>query len=86
MRTNYRMNSGVRFQMLSNDQLEELFWGVLRLLEHTGLDVKHAEARDVLEKAGAWVDGERVRISGQKITADGAAQLYPLCSRWQPKT
>ena len=62
MRTNYRMNSGVRFQMLSNDQLEELFWGVLRLLEHTGLDVKHAEARDVLEKAGAWVDGERVRI------------------------
>jgi trimethylamine--corrinoid protein Co-methyltransferase len=56
------MNSGVRFQMLSNDQLEEMFWGVLHLLEHTGLDVKHEEARDILEKAGAWVDGERVRI------------------------
>lgn len=62
MRTNYRMNSGVRFQMLSDDQLEEMFWGVLHLLEHTGLDVKHEEARDILEKAGAWVDGERVRI------------------------
>ena len=62
MRTNYRMNSGVRFQMLSDDQLEEMFWGVLHLLEHTGLDVKHEEARNILEKAGAWVDGERVRI------------------------
>jgi trimethylamine--corrinoid protein Co-methyltransferase len=56
------MNSGVRFQMLSNDQLEELFWGVLHLLEHTGLDVKHEEARDILGQAGAWVDGERVRV------------------------
>ena len=62
MRTNYRMNSGVRFQMLSDDQLEEMFWSVLHLLEHTGLDVKHEKARDILEKAGAWVDGERVRI------------------------
>ena len=62
MRTNYRMNSGVRFQMLSDDQLEELFWGVLHVLEYTGLDVHHEEARDILKKAGAWVDGIRVRL------------------------
>ena len=44
MRTNYRINSGVRFQMLSDDQLQELFDGVLHVLEHTGLDVYHEEA------------------------------------------
>ena len=62
MRTNVRNNSGVRFEMLSQDQLLELFDGVLHVLQVTGLDVQHEEARDILQKAGAWVDGERVRI------------------------
>lgn len=62
MRTNYRVNKGVRFQMLSNDQLEELFEGVLRLLQETGLEVHHDEAREILAEAGAWVDGLRVRL------------------------
>jgi trimethylamine--corrinoid protein Co-methyltransferase len=62
MRTNYRSNSGVRFSMLSEDQLEELFWGVLHTLEYTGLEVHHEQARDILKRAGAWVDGLRVRI------------------------
>ena len=62
MRGNYRVNSGVRFQMLSNDQLQELFDGVLHVLEYTGLEVHHEEAREILKKAGAWVDGERVRL------------------------
>ncbi|MGD8490025.1 MAG: trimethylamine methyltransferase family protein, partial [Anaerolineae bacterium] len=62
MRTNYRVNSGVRFELLSPDQLQELFDGVLHLLEYTGLDVYHDEARDILKEAGAWVDGLRVRL------------------------
>ncbi len=62
MRTNYQINSGVRFEMLSPDQLQALFDGVLHVLEHTGLDVHHEEAREILEKTGAWVDGIRVRI------------------------
>jgi len=56
------MNSGVRFEMLSQDQLQELFEGVLHLLEYTGLDVHHEEAREILKKAGAWVDGLRVHL------------------------
>lgn len=67
MRTNFRVNKGVRFEMLSQDQLEELFNGVLHVLEYTGLDVQHEEARDVLEAAGAWVDGERVRIPSHLV-------------------
>ena len=62
MRTNYRLNSGVHFEMLSTDQLQELFEGVLHVLEYTGLDVHHEEARDILKEAGAWVDGLRVRL------------------------
>lgn len=67
MRTNYRVNSGVRFRMLSKDQLRELYWGVLHVLEYTGLEVHHDEARDVLNKAGAWVDGLRVRIPSHLV-------------------
>jgi trimethylamine--corrinoid protein Co-methyltransferase len=62
MRTNYRLNSGVRFELLSQDQLQELFDGVLHLLEYTGLDVYHDEAREILKEAGAWVEGLRVRL------------------------
>jgi len=62
MRANYRMNSGVRFQMLSDDQLQELYDGVLHVMEYTGLEVHHEEAREILKQAGAWVDGLRVRI------------------------
>ncbi|MGD2001079.1 MAG: trimethylamine methyltransferase family protein [Desulfobacterales bacterium] len=62
MRTNYRINSGVRFQMLSQDQLEEMFNGVLNVLETIGLDVHHEEARKILGDAGARVEGKRVCI------------------------
>jgi trimethylamine--corrinoid protein Co-methyltransferase len=54
--------------MLSDDQLQELFDGVLHLLEHTGLDVYHEEARDILKETGAWVDGIRVRIPSYLVT------------------
>lgn len=67
MRTNYQANSGVRFRMLSDDQLQELFDGVLHVLEYVGLEVKHEHSREVLEKAGAWVDGDRVRLPSHMV-------------------
>ena len=83
MRTNYRVNSGVRFEMLSQDQLQELFDGVLHLLEYTGLDVHHDEARDILEKAGAWVDGLRVRLPSYlvKRSLEMAPRSFTLFAR-----
>lgn len=67
MRTNYVANAGVRFNVFSKDQVEEVFNAVLHLLQYTGLDVKHEEARDILAKAGAWVDGERVRLPSYMV-------------------
>lgn len=83
MRTNVRNNSGVRFEMLSQDQLQELFDGVLHVLQVTGLDVQHEEARDILKKAGAWVDGERVRIPSWlvKKSLDLAPRSFTLFAR-----
>jgi trimethylamine:corrinoid methyltransferase-like protein len=63
MGTNYRTNSGVRFQMLSDDQLQELCDGVLHVLESIGLELKHERTKEVLKEVGAWVDGDRVRLS-----------------------
>jgi trimethylamine--corrinoid protein Co-methyltransferase len=82
-RTNYRVNSGVRFHMLSDDQLQELFEGVLHVLEYTGLEVHHAESRDVLKKAGAWLDGKRVRIPRWlvKKSLDLAPRSFTLFAR-----
>ena len=83
MRTNYRINSGVRFSMFSEDQLEELFWGVLHLLEYTGLDVKHEESREILKKAGAWVEGERVRLPSYLVrrSLEMAPRSFTLFAR-----
>jgi trimethylamine--corrinoid protein Co-methyltransferase len=67
MRANYRANSGVQFRMLSDDQLQELFDGVLHVLEYTGLEVHHEEAREILKENGAWVDGLRVRLPSYMV-------------------
>lgn len=75
MRANYQINYGVRFEMLSQDQLQELFDGVLHVLEQTGLDVYHEEARDILKKEGAWVDDLRVRIP--RYLVKRALQMAP---------
>lgn len=67
MRTNYRANSGVQFRMFSEDQLEELLNGALHVLENIGLEVKHEQAREILKEAGAWVDGDLVRLPSYMV-------------------
>lgn len=62
MRANYRVNSGVRFEVLSKDQLQELFDGALHVLDKVGLDVHHDQAREIFADAGAQVEGKRVWI------------------------
>jgi trimethylamine--corrinoid protein Co-methyltransferase len=75
MRANYQVNSGVRFQMLSDDQLQEVFESVLHLLEYTGLEVHHEESLKILKDAGAWVDGKRVRLPSHMVRR--ALELAP---------
>lgn len=62
MRVNYRANASVQFQVLSEDQKQEIWRAALDVLEHTGVEVYNDEALAILKEHGAWVDGVRVRI------------------------
>lgn len=61
-RANYAVNQTTVWEMLSEDQCEELFMTALEVLERTGAEILNEEARKIFEKAGCWVDGNRVRI------------------------
>ncbi|MBW2057644.1 MAG: trimethylamine methyltransferase family protein [Deltaproteobacteria bacterium] len=62
MRINLEVSESTRFSVLSEDQAESIFHGMLEVLHRTGVAIHHEEARSLLEKAGALVDGIRVRI------------------------
>ncbi len=49
-------------RILSDDQVEAIHRQSLKVLEVIGMDVLLPEARGILQKAGALVQGERVRI------------------------
>ncbi len=51
-------------EYLSQDEVEEIHWASLEILERTGLNVHHPETLKLLYDAGAYVEGEgpRVRI------------------------
>jgi len=57
-----QIHSGPQFRVLSDAQIERLYGATLECLDRTGVEVRNAEARDLLAAAGARVDGARVRI------------------------
>ncbi len=68
MRTNYRVNATVQFSTLSPDQCEEIFSASLEILERVGMRIHSEEAVDMLEAAGATVDGQGlVHIPGYLV-------------------
>ena len=54
-------------RLLSDDQIEAIHRLSLQVLEEIGMDMLHPEAREILARAGACVDGERVRIGREII-------------------
>jgi trimethylamine--corrinoid protein Co-methyltransferase len=62
MDTNYHAHQTPQFRILSDGQIEKIYQATLECLNRTGVDVHNAEARDLLARAGAQVDGVRVRI------------------------
>ncbi|MFO8100687.1 MAG: trimethylamine methyltransferase family protein [Dehalococcoidia bacterium] len=61
-RTNSVINRSPRFSFLSEDQKETIFHGMLKVLNDTGADVHHEQARELLKKHGCRVDGVRTHI------------------------
>ena len=54
-------------RILSEDQIETIHRQSLRVLQEIGMDVLLPEAREILGRAGAMIDGERVRIGGDIV-------------------
>lgn len=82
-RNNFQSNLTPQFRVLSDAQLEELHLGTLEVLRRTGVRVMVPEAREMLKKAGCWVEGERVRFPAGLV--EWAARTAPsrvvLCDR-----
>ncbi|MBS1253454.1 MAG: Glycine betaine methyltransferase [Anaerolineales bacterium] len=51
-----------RLSVLSDDQIEQIHLATLELLERTGVEIGHPRALEILDGAGAHVDGDRVRM------------------------
>ena len=81
--SNFKAQITPGLRLLSDSQKEEIHSATLELLRRTGVDVLVPEVRDLLKKAGCWVDGERVRIPPHLI--EWAIRIAPsrvvLCDR-----
>jgi trimethylamine--corrinoid protein Co-methyltransferase len=55
--------------MLSEEQVRDLHFATLEILERTGVAVQHERARELLKRAGARVEGEQVRIPATLVEA-----------------
>ncbi len=62
MQPSYVENRTLSFQVLSKSQREEIHFTALAVLEDVGVIIKCSRAIEMLKKAGAFVDGEKVRI------------------------
>jgi trimethylamine--corrinoid protein Co-methyltransferase len=83
IRSNYTAHASPRFQVLSAEQVEEMHFGTLEVLRRSGVKVLLAEAREMLKKAGCWLDGEIVRFPPHLV--EWAVRTAPsrvlLCDR-----
>ena len=57
------------FRVLTDDQIEEIRRTAFEVMSKVGFNVLHEGARKMLKQAGAWVDGERVRVPEHVVTA-----------------
>ena len=66
-KSNYVANTSPIFNVLSPDQCEEILLAAEEVLERTGVMVYDDEARELMHKAGCWVDGARVKIASSIV-------------------
>jgi trimethylamine---corrinoid protein Co-methyltransferase len=62
VRARYSVNNTPVFKMLSEEQQHEIYQAAVEMLERTGAVIHDKEALELFEKAGAWLEGERVRF------------------------
>ncbi len=81
MDTNYSAHQTPQFRVLSDRQIEKVYLATLECLNRTGVEVRNAEARELLAGAGASVEGSRLRIPPH-IIQDGVAAAPRSFTLW----
>jgi trimethylamine--corrinoid protein Co-methyltransferase len=76
-RTNQTVNQTAQFSILSQDQKQRIFEGMIETLRNTGVHLHHEQARELLKEHGALVDGVSVKIP-QNLVLDALATVPPV--------
>ncbi len=81
MGINHHTHQSLQFRVLSDPDIEKLYEATLACLQRTGVHVMNDEARRLLARAGAAVDGVRVRIPPH-IVRDAVASAPRTFTLW----
>lgn len=81
MRSNSIINNTIQFKTFSKEQCDTLHYATLEVLSDTGVIVQEKRSLGLLKKAGAFVNGNRVRIPASLVeksiaTAPSSVPLY----------
>ena len=69
MRSNVSSHDTPTFRALSDSQIGRIHHATLHVLERTGVRLTHPAARELLHDAGAYIDGDMVRIPAHLVEA-----------------
>jgi len=67
MKPSFTVHKTPHFRVLEDDQLYQIHLSVLEVLERTGIEVQHEEARTLLAKAGCRLEGNRAYYPGRLV-------------------
>lgn len=83
MRANTQSQTTAGFNILSPDQLDQIHFATLEVLDRTGIHVFGDEALALLKQGGARVSGNRVRIPVWMVqeAIASAPSIVPICDR-----
>jgi trimethylamine---corrinoid protein Co-methyltransferase len=83
MRSNYLTNSSLFFRVFTKEQCDEIHSATLEVLERVGVEFKYPKAQELLKKAGAYVNGSRVKIPPALVERSirSAPSRVVLCDR-----
>ena len=72
---NEAVNITPQFRVLSDDQIEQIYYSALDVLETTGSEFFHDEALELFKNSDAVVDGSNVKVPTSLV--ERALQVYP---------
>lgn len=83
MRVNITSQQTMGINLLTADQLDEIHFATLEVLDQVGVEVYNDEALELLKNAGAYVEGSRARVPAwmvKEALASAPSQVV-MCNR-----